>query len=190
MSRARMPPKSIREAYLKDANSPAEATGKALENEEGYIAVAEAWPVALLPEHLRAGAADGAVGYVPLTLGDLVPSDTRDWAVDLSRVATISVRSIHKRLGMAAGRWVLRLQASLCRYYAARSIRVTEELTEIFQQPITRVEALTPPAGNPPKVRARLHFEGGRKVDLEAILTEMAAEEAEEARRPGLQTRG
>jgi hypothetical protein len=179
----------LRQAYLEEGCSPAEATKRALEDEEGYVSVAEVWPIEALPQHLRDGAASGAVGYVPFTLGSLVPDDTRQWAVDLSRVATVSIRSIQRRIGTADGRWVLRLQSALCRYYAARSVRVTEDLTEIFQQVITRVEALTPPSGSPPRVRARLHFEGGRKLDLEAILSEATTEEPEEGRRPGLHTR-
>ncbi len=180
----------LQQAYLQEGYSPTEAAERALEDEEGFISVAEAWPVESLPEHLHGGAASGAVGYVPFTLGNLVPQDTRQWVVDLSRVATLSIRSIHKRLGIADSRWVLRLQSAICRYYAARSIRVTEDLTEIFQQPVTRVEALTPPSGSPPRVKARIHFEGDRKIDLEAVLTEVRPEEGLESRRPGLHTRG
>jgi hypothetical protein len=53
---------------------------------------------------------------------------------------------------------------------------------------VVRAEALTPPAGAPPRTRARLHFANGSSVTVEAIPTE-GAELEEGSTRPGLQTR-
>ena len=90
---------------------------------------------------------------------------------------------------MADARWVLRLQSGLCRYFAARTIRVSEDLADIFQQQVTQAEALTPPTGDPPRVRVRLHFTDGRTVDVEAIQTGPMPEEPPDLRRPGLEPR-
>jgi hypothetical protein len=67
-------------------------------------------------------------------------------------------------------RWRQRLQTQLCRFFAARTIRVNEELAEIFNQPVVRAEALAPPGGSPLRTRARLVFADGTNVTVEAIL--------------------
>jgi len=179
----------LRAKYVDEGLDPEEAAARAQAEEEGFIAVAEVWPVDALPEHLRDGALSGAIGYLPFTMGNLVPEDKRSWVVDLSRVATVNLRSVHERIGIADSRWVLKLQSAICRYFAARTIRVSENLADLFQQQVIQVEALTVPTGDPPRVRARVHFEGGRKVDLEAILTEVTAPDAVEARRQGFRGR-
>lgn len=180
----------LRAKYLAEGCPDPAATERALAAEEGYLSVAEAWPVEALPEHLRQDAASGALGYVPFTLDGLFSEDQRQYAVDLSRVATVSFQSVHRRLGSADDKWVLRLQSAICRFYAARTIRVGEDLAVLFRQAVARVEALTAPTGNPPRVRARLHFTDGRKVDMEAILTELPVAEREADRRPGFRGRG
>jgi hypothetical protein len=178
----------LRERYIDDGMNPDLASEQANERAEPYIAVAEAWPVDALPAHLRQDAESGAVGYVHFPLGSLMPADTRLYVADLSRISTVSWRAIHRRLGMRDERWRQRLQTQLCRFFAARTIRVNEELTEIFNQPVARAEALTPPAGSPPRTRARLEFADGSSVTVEAILDE-AGHQDDKSLRPGLRTR-
>jgi hypothetical protein len=178
----------LRERYVTEGIEPDQARERANEHAEPYVAVAEVWPVDALPEHLQRDAESGAVGYVPFSMGDLVPEDPRAYAVDLNRMSTISWRAIDRRLAMRDGRWRQRLQTQLCRFFAARTIRVNDELAEIFNQPVVRAEALTPPAGTPPRTRARLHFADGRSVTVEAMLGE-GADQGEASGRPRLQTR-
>jgi hypothetical protein len=167
---------------------PAQARERANEYAEPYTAVAEVWPVDALPKHLQRDAESGAVGYVPFSMGDLVPEDLRTYVADLNRISTISWRAIDRRLATRDERWRQRLQTQLCRFFAARTIRVNEELAEIFDQPVVRAEALTPPAGSPPRTRARLHFADGSSVTLEAIL-DVGGQQEEGSARLGLRTR-
>jgi hypothetical protein len=178
----------LRERYVDEGMDPNLAVRRANDQAEPYVAVAEVWPVDALPEHLQQDADSGAVGYVPFSMGDLVPDDARAYVADLNRISTISWRAVDRRLAMRDERWRQRLQTQLCRFFAARTIRVNEELAEIFDQPVVRAEALTPPAGSPPRTRARLHFAGGSSVTVEAILGEEEQQE-EGSARPGLQTR-
>jgi hypothetical protein len=178
----------LRETYITRGIEPAQASERANESAEPYIAAAEVWPVDALPEHLQRDAESGAVGYVPFSMEDLVPEDPRAYVVDLNRISTMSWRAIDRRLAMRDERWRQRLQTQLCRFFAARTIRVNEELAEIFEQPVVRAEALTPPVGTPPRTRARLHFADGSSVTVEATLGEGGQQE-EGSARPGLQTR-
>jgi len=180
---------TLRDRYLQAGVASPEATRRALDEAAPFVAVAEAWPVDFLPGHLQRDAANGAVGYVPFTLGWIAPEDQRTYVTDLSRIATISWRAIDHRIATSNARWVLRLQSGLCRYFAARTIRVSEDLADIFQRQVTQAEALTPPAGDPPRVRVRLHFADGRTVDVEAIQTALPPAEPPELRRPGLESR-
>lgn len=180
---------TLRDRYLHAGQSAQEAARRAVADAAPFVNVAEAWPVDFLPEHLQREAASGAAGYVPFALDWIAPEELRTYVVDLSRIATVSWRAIDRRLAMADARWVLRLQSGLCRYFAARTIRVSEDLADIFRQPVIQAEALTPPAGNPPRVRIRLHFGDGRTVDVEAIQTAPALAEPPELRRPGLEPR-
>jgi hypothetical protein len=168
---------------------PEQACERANEAAEPYVAVAEAWPVDALPGHLQGEAASGAVGYVPFRLGSLVPEDTQVYVVDLNRIATISWRSVDRRLGMRDERWRQRLQVQLCRFFAARTIRVNEDLATIFGQPLIGAEALTPLSGNPPRTRARLRFAGGTSVVVEALVANSPVDGDREAGRPGFQDR-
>ena len=178
----------LREQYTMEGIDPAQANELANQRAEPYVAVAEIWPVDALPEHLQRDAESGAVGYVPFSMSDLVPEESRAYVVELNRMSSISWRAIDRRLAMRDERWRQRLQSQLCRFFAARTIRVNDELADIFSQPVVRAEALTPPAGTPPRTRARLHFADGSSVTLEAILGE-AGEPDEGSARPGLQTR-
>jgi hypothetical protein len=156
--------------YLDQGIGKETAIERAHHDAEPYITVAEAWPIEALPGHLQDDAESGAVGYVPFLLSNLVDEDDRSYAVDLNRISTISWRAVHRRLGLRDERWRQRLQTQLCRLFAARTIRVAEDLATIFAQAVVRAEALTPPAGNPPRTRARLHFADGRSITLEAVL--------------------
>jgi hypothetical protein len=178
----------LRERYLDEGVAPDQAAEQAHDMAEPYIAVAEIWPVDALPEHLRRDAESGAVGYVPFSMRKLVPDDTRTYVADLNRIATISWRSIDRRIATRDERWRQRLQVQLCRFFAARTIRVNEELADIFNQPVVRAEALTPPAGTPPRTRARFHFPDGSSVMVEAIL-DREGQPDEGSARPGLRTR-
>ncbi|MDQ2744827.1 MAG: hypothetical protein M3Z66_21385 [Chloroflexota bacterium] len=178
----------LRERYVTEGVEFAQASERANEHAEPYVAVAEVWPMEALPEHLQRDAESGAVGYIPFSMGEVVPEDPRAYAVDLNRMATISWRAIDRRLAMRDDRWRQRLQTQLCRFFAARTIRVNDELAEIFDQPVVRAEALTPPAGSPPRTRARLHFVDGKSVILEAVLGN-TAEQEDGSVRPGLKTR-
>lgn len=178
----------LRERYVDEGMDLNLVAERANDQAEPYVAVAEVWPVNALPDHLQRDAESGAVGYVPFSMGDMVPEDSRPYVVDLNRMATISWRAIDRRLAMRDERWRQRLQTQLCRFFAARTIRVNEELAEIFYQPVVRAEALTPPAGSPPRTRARLYFADGSNVIIEAILGEGVQQE-EGSARPGLETR-
>ncbi len=178
----------LRDRYVDDGIDPDVAAERANEQAEPYIAVAEVWPVDALPEHLQRDAESGAVGYVPLSISNLFPEDTRVYVTDLNRMAGVSWRAIDRRLAMRDERWRQRLQTQLCCFFAARTIRVNEELAEIFNQPVVRAEFLTPPSGSPPRTRARLHFADGTNVMLEAMLDSGGEQEVGSAR-PGLQTR-
>lgn len=180
---------TLRDRYLGSGLSVQDATQRALDQAAPFVSVAEAWPVDFLPEHLQREAGSGAVGYLPFTLDWIAPEEHRPYIVDLSRIASISWRAIDRRIALADARWVLRLQSSLCRYFAARTIRLSEDLAEIFQQPVIQAEALTPPSGNPPRIRVRLHFADGRTVDVEAIQTTPDVDEPLDLRRPGLEPR-
>jgi hypothetical protein len=160
------------ERYVDEGMEPSLAAERANDQEEPYVVVAEVWPVDALPVHLQRDAESGAVGYVPLSMDELAPEDARAYVVDLNRMSTISWRAVDRRLAMRDERRRQRLQTQLCRFFAARTIRVNEELAEIFNQPALRAEALTPPAGSPPRTLARLHFSNGSSVTVEAILGE------------------
>ncbi len=181
----------LRRGYEAEGMPPPAAASRALDEAEGLVTIAETWPVESLPAHLQPEAESGAVGYVPFLVPDWL-DDERAYAVDLNRISTVSWRSLDQRIATAVDdpAWRHRLQTGLCRYFAARSIRISAELQEIFQKPILRAEAVGVPAGNPPRVRIRLHFENGRSQDLEAIQENTAAEGAamiDEG--PGLRTR-
>lgn len=178
----------LRERHVAEGMEPNLASERANEQAEPYVAVAEAWPMEALPAHLRGDAESGAVGYVPFSMGDLVLEDPRAYVADLNRISTIRWRAVDRRLAMRDEHWRQRLQTQLCRFFAARTIRVSEELAETFNQPVVRVEALTPPARSPPRTRARLHFADGSSAILEAILSE-AGQQEEETGRLGLKTR-
>jgi hypothetical protein len=179
---------TLLDRYLDQGAAMETAIARAHEDAEPYLTVAEAWPVEALPTHLQDGAESGAVGYVPFLLNNLIEEDGRSYTVDLNRISTISWRSIHRRLGLRDERWRQRLQTQLCRFFAARTIRVAEDLANIFTEAVVRAEALAPPAGSPPRTRARLHFADGRSVTLEAILGDDLPPDKGSAR-PGLHTR-
>lgn len=65
----------LRQRYTEDGMEADQAAVRANENAEPYIAIAEVWPVDALPEHLRRDAESGARGYVPFSLGSIVPDD-------------------------------------------------------------------------------------------------------------------
>ncbi|HEX6506018.1 MAG TPA: hypothetical protein VF221_00145 [Chloroflexota bacterium] len=178
----------LRERYEGEDMDTNQAAEQANDQAEPYVAVAEVWPVNALPVHLQRDAESGTVGYVPFSMGDVVPEDSRPYVVDLNRMATISWRAIDRRLAIRDERWRQRLQTQLCRFFAARTIRVNDELAEIFYQPVVRAEALTPPAGSPPRTRARLYFADGSNVTVEAILGEGVQQEGGSTR-PGLHDR-
>jgi hypothetical protein len=178
----------LRDRDVEEGVDPAVAAERANAQAEPYVAVAEVWPVDALPEHLQRDAESGSVGYVPFSISNLVPEDTRAYVADLNRMASVSWRAVDRRLGMRDERWRQRLQTQLCRFFAARTIRVNEELAEIFNQPVVRAEALTPPSGSPPRTRARLHFVDGTYMTIEAIL-DSERDQEQESTRPGLQTR-
>jgi hypothetical protein len=180
----------LRRQFEAEGASATEAMSKAAASAAGFVSIAEVWPVAALPEHVQREAESGAVGYVPL----LIPEwwgDDRPYAVDLSRIATVSWRALDQRIAMATvdPGWQLRLQSGLCRYFASRTIRITEDLQTVFQQAVLRVEAVDLPVGNPPRVRVRVHFAGGRSQVLEAIQESPAAEPIKTDAGPGLETR-
>lgn len=177
--------------FLGQGISQEEAAARAHEHADPYLAVAEAWPVEAFPPHMRGGAESGALGYLPFLLGDLVPQDPRPYAIDVGRIATISWRAIHRRLASGDDAWRLQIQTALCKAFAARNLELAANFLSIFEQPILRAEAVTPPSGNPPRVRIRLYFRDGRNVTLEGSPPPQAPEQQDppEPGRPGLVTR-
>ncbi len=180
----------LRQQLEAEGANSSEAMSKAAASAAGFVAIAEVWPVAALPAHLRREAESGAVGYIPFLIPEWC-EDNRPYVVDLSRLATVSWRSLDQRLAVAGADhdWQLRVQSGLCRYFAARTIRISEDLQAIFQQPVLRVEAVDLPVGTPLRVRVRVHFAGGRSQVLEAIQEHPAAEPIQLDEGPGLQTR-
>jgi hypothetical protein len=140
-----------------------------------------------LPEHLQRDAASGALGYVPFLLGTVIPDDLRTYVVDLGRISTISWRSVHERIAMGDPKWGSSLQTAICRFFAARTLKLSANFAELFKQQVVDVEALTPSSGNPPRVRIRLHFADGQALDLEGPAPQVeVAEPRAEFIRPGL----
>lgn len=178
----------LRRRYLDAGLNPEQAQQRAQQEAEPFVAVAEVWPIEQLPEHMRDGAESGAVGYVPFRIDALYPDDRTTYVLDLSRLATISWSAIHVRIAMGDPQWITRLQTALCRAFAARTIQLSENFAEAFNAPVTRAEVLTPPFGNPPRVRVRLHFENGETIDLEANPPRETGELQPESERPGLHT--
>lgn len=142
------------------------------------------------PKHLQRDAASGATGYVPFALPNWI-GDTRPYAVDLNRISTVSWRALEQRnaLSVDDAGWRQRLQTGLCRYFASRTIRLSADLREIFQQAVVRAEAVGVPSGNPPRVRVRLHFENMTSINLEAIQDMESGRDPEGDGGPGLHTR-
>lgn len=181
---------TLRANYIDAGMDANQATTQALRNVDAFVTVAEAWPVEAFPPHLQRDAESGSVGYAPFAVPDWL-GDSRTYAVDLNRISTVSWRALDQRIAMVAAdpAWRQRLQSQLCRYFASRTIRISADLQDIFQEPILSAEAVGVPAGNPPRVRVRLHFENGRSVDLEAIQTATADDDPDEDKGPGLHTR-
>jgi hypothetical protein len=177
----------LMERYLTEM-TPEQASARAQLEAEPYVTVAEAWPVSSLPAHVQAEAQSGALGFVPFTLGELQPADARIYVVELTKLSAVSWRAIDHRIGIGDASWQLRLQVALCKFFAARSIRVGEDLESLFARPVVRVETLTPAAGKPPKQRARFHFDDGRSAVLEAIVEVEIAQPIADTARPGLVT--
>lgn len=161
---------TLRQRYEETGLSASEAREHAPREADGFVTIAEVWPATSFPPHLQADTGSGATGYVPCLLPDWL-KDTQPYAVDLNRIATVSWRALDRRVAMAVDdpAWRQRLQTGLCRHFASRSIRISAELQEIFQDSILDVEAVGVPTGDPPRIRVRIHFEGGRSQDLEAI---------------------
>jgi hypothetical protein len=180
----------LRQQFEISGLEPIEARKRALDEAVGFITIAEAWPVESFPPHLKSEAEGGATGYVPFYVPNWT-QDSRPFAVDLNRISTVSWRSLDTRIAVAEGdaAWRQRIQSGVCRHFASRTIRITSDLQEIFQAPILSAEAVGVPAGSPPRVRVRLHFENGRCEDLEAIQGSAQPDVVEADRGPDLQTR-
>jgi len=165
-----------RDLYRKrEAPETADARADVEHERDAFVSVAEAWPVESLPEHVQQDAENGALGYVPFRVDSLRPDDKRLYSVDLSRLSTVAARSIDLRVGIADEPWRLKLQSALCKYFAARTIRLAEQLETLVASGIVGIEALEPPRGNPPRARVRVRFGDGRDAVLEAIVPEVDA---------------
>ncbi len=144
---------------------------RALAECELLVHVVEIRTVADLPPHQR-----GEVGHLGLMRLDRFPTappGSGPFVIDFSRVTTVSTRIIERRLAIATAAMKHRLQAEICKHFAARNIELTIALTELFSSPVRQVDSLVAPEPGKGKLtmRVRVHFDGGRSAVLEARLT-------------------
>lgn len=117
-----------------------------------------------IPAHRHAGIRAGArIGYL---LIDALPQDGGDYAVDLGRACTVSVRLLPdiSKLASLAPASVAELQYKLAEAYAIRDLAVISELEAMVGQRILHVEAL---AKSKKKTALVLHLDNGELVHLE-----------------------
>lgn len=147
------------------------AYARAANEAEFFVLVAEIRTVASLPAHQQGQA--GRLGLFKLDTLPGAPVGAGPFVVDLTRVCTVSNRVIERRLGRATAALRHKLQATLCQHLAARNIELTVALTQLFTQPIARVESLVAPEPEKNKLsmRVRVHFEDGKSAVIEAKLT-------------------
>ncbi len=138
---------------------------------ELLVHVAEIRTVADLPPHQRASV--GHVGLMRLETFPTAPPDVGPFVVDFSRVTTVSSRIIERRLAIATAAMKHRLQAEICKHFAARNVELTIALTELFTSPVRQVDSLVAPEPRKGKLtmRVRVRFDDGRSAVLEARLT-------------------
>jgi hypothetical protein len=113
------------------------------------------------------------LGLIKLDTVPGAPAGTGPFVVDLARVTTVSNRIIERRLAMPTAAMKHKLQAALCQHLAARNVELTIALTQLFTQPVTKVESLVAPEPDKQKLtmRVRVHFEDGKSGVVEAKLT-------------------
>ena len=100
------------------------------------------------------------------------PAGSGPFAVDFSRVTTVSTRIIERRLAIATVAMKHRLQAEICMHFAARDGELTIALTDLFASPVRRVDSLVAPDPGKGKLtmRVRVQFDDGRSAVLDAKL--------------------
>jgi hypothetical protein len=129
-----------------------------------FAVVAPLQPYPALPESRWAGIRSGdRIGYFPL---DALPMDGGDYAVDLGRLATVSVRTLPQSakvasLGPAS---TAELRYKLAEAYANRDLSVIAELEAMVGHTILRAEAVP---RNRKKSALVLHLDNGEIVHLE-----------------------
>lgn len=147
------------------------AYDRAQDDAEMLVQVAEVRTVPDLPEHQRDEV--GRLGLIKLETFPGAPTGAGPFAIDLSRVTTVSGRIVEQRMAIATPPMKHKLQAAICQHLAARNIDLTVALTELFTSPMVGVDSLVAPDPGKGKLamRVRVHFEGGRSAVLDAKLT-------------------
>lgn len=145
---------------------------RAQDEAEFFVMVAEIRTAADLPAHQQGQV--GRLGLMKLETFPGAPEGAGPFVVDFSRVSTVSNRLIERRMARSTGAMRHRLQAALCQHLAARNVELTLALTQLFTQPITRVESLVAPEPEKQKLtmRVRVHFQDGKSAVVEAKLTQ------------------
>lgn len=158
--------------YFIKTMDDASANERASAETNGFVTIAEAWPIDAFPDYCQHDAERGALSYLPFHLGSLIPQDQRPYSIDLSRLATVRARSIQLRAGIGDASWKLAIQTAICKHFAARTIHLSEDLQASVAAGIERIEVLTPPKGTPAKARIRLRLAGDKILDLEGIVAD------------------
>jgi len=129
-----------------------------------WAVVAPLLPFEQIPEGRHAGIRSGdRTGYFPL---ELLPIDGGDYAVDLGRLATVSVQLLPQRAKIAslAPPSTAELRYKLAEAYSIRDLAVLTELEAMVGHVIVRAEALP---RNKKKSALVLFLDNGESVHLE-----------------------
>jgi hypothetical protein len=129
-----------------------------------FAVVAPLQPYSAFPQSRWAGIRSGdRIGYFPM---DALPMDGGDYAVDLGKLATVSVRTLPQSAKVAslAPTSTAELRYKLAEAYAIRDLSVLTELEAMVGQTILRAEAVP---RNRKKSALVLHLDNGEIVHLE-----------------------
>jgi hypothetical protein len=129
-----------------------------------FAVVAPLLPYSAIPESRHAGIrAGGRIGYFPL---ESLPGDGGDYAVDLGRLATVSVRLLPQsaKVGSLAASSTAELRYKIAEAYAIRDLAVLAELEAMVGHTIVRAEALP---RSKKKSALALFLDNGESVHLE-----------------------